>query len=469
MKSSKQIIEEREGFAIEARAIYESAQKANRDLSEEEVKRFDEITEKKDGLLAKLDKELAVAKEREDTMLAISAREGRKNRLDELTELGGVLNPHTTQARVLPRDGVLPDDEPNKPHRVYVRQAKMKAFKDERTAYDCGMWLRAFVAKVYNRDDKVAVTHIHRLGWQVSNVAVEGTGGAGGYLVPAPLSQTIIDVRDEVGIARRILKVLPMTSDTLSIPRRAGGLTVYYVGEASSITLSDKLWQQIQLIAKKRAVAHQISQELQDDALISIVDDAMSEMAYALAAKEDAETVNGDGTSTYGGVTGLLASLGSAGVYTAATGDDLWGELAIEDFTGTMGLLPEKYGRNPVWLASNAFWNGVMVRVAAGASGNNISTLQQGPTGKMFLGYPVFTTEQMPRTTAAATVAALFGSFDMGAILGERIGVRLDRSDDYAFLNDVITVRGITRYDINVHAGGDATNAGAYVGLKTAA
>lgn len=468
MKTVKQLVEDRETLAIEAKAIYEAAQKANRDLAEDEVKRFDEITNKSEGLIAKLDKDLAIAKEREEAILAISAREGRKNRLEELTGPGGLLNPDPTTARILPTNGRLPGDEQQQ-DRIYLRTAKLRAFKSERDAINCGMWLRAFVAKVFNRDDKTAIAHVHRLGWQVTNVGVEGTGQLGGYVTPAPLSQTIIDVRENVGIARQILKIMPMSGETLTMGRRDGGLTVYYPGEAQAITLSDKDWGQVELIAKKRAVAHQMSQELIDDALISIVDDAMNEMAYALAAKEDAETINGDGTSTYGGVTGLLSSLGSAGVSQAATGHDTWAELDLADITAWMGLLPEKYAREPVIVCSRAFYNAVLLRLQAVASGNTIASLQAGATLRQFLGYSVFFTDQMPRTTAAATVCALFGTFNMGAILGERTGITMARSDEYAFLNDVTTVKATSRYDVKVHAGGDATNAGAYVGLKTAA
>lgn len=467
MKSVKQLEEEREGHALEAKAIYESAQAKNRDLTEEEVKRFDEITAEK-GIVAKLDEEIAVAVDRENRILALSAENSRKTRLAALTEPGGILNPTTRTARVLPTDGVLPSDE-KKPQRVYHRMTKLRAFKTEADAYNCGMWMRAFIAKAWNRDDKVASDHIYRLGWQVSNVGIEGTGSLGGFTVPSPLSQTIIDVRENVGVARRILKIMPMTADTLAIARRDGGLTVYYPGEAVAITLSDKTWGQIELIAKKRAVAHQISQELQEDSLISIVDDAMNEMAYALAAREDAETINGDGTGTYGGVTGLLSALGAGGVSTAATGHDTWPELDMADFTAAMGKLPDKYSRDPKWVCSSNFYHSTMLRVQAGAGGNTIGSLEVGPGQPRFLGHPVFFTDQMPKTTGVATVCALFGTFDMGAILGERTGITLARSDEYAFLNDVITVKATTRYDINVHAPGDATNAGAYIGLKTAA
>lgn len=466
MKTVKVLNEEIDALKYEAQGIFQAAKRANRELSDEEAKRFDEITnkDKQVGLIAKLQISLEEAEGREQTIKEMAVRDQRQKNLDELESDLNNERPN----RVLPVNGKKAD-EAREPSRIYHRMAKLKAFKDERTAFDSGMWVRAMIAKAYNRDDQVATAHVHRLGWQVTNVGVEGTGTLGGYTVPSPLAQTIIDVRERVGVARQVLKVMPMTSDTLSIARRDGGLTVYYVGEAAAITLSDKLWGQVELIAKKRAVAHQISQELQDDALISIVDDAMNEMAYALAAKEDAECINGDGSGTYGGVTGLLSAIGSAGVSQAATGHDTWPELDIADFAAAMGKLPDKYSRDPVWVVSANFYWSTMSRIGFTASGNNVDNILSGGGQPSFLGRPVLFTDQMPKTTAAATICALFGSFDMGAILGERTGIQIGRSDEYAFLNDVTTVKATTRYDIQIHAPGDATNAGAYIALKTAA
>jgi HK97 family phage major capsid protein len=194
-------------------------------------------------------------------------------------------------------------------------------------------------------------------------------------------------------------------------------------------------------------------------------------MAYALADQEDNEIINGDSTSAYGGVTGLKQSLGAGGVSTAATGHDTWAKLDMADLTAAMALLPDRYhARGPVWVCSAAFYFNVMLRIHASAGGNTILSLQGGDGGvKNFLGFPVFTTQYMPTATATETVCAFFGAFSAGCLLGERIGVRIARSDDFAFLNDLTTLRATTRYDFNCHDPGTASAAGAYVGLKTAA
>jgi HK97 family phage major capsid protein len=84
------------------------------------------------------------------------------------------------------------------------------------------------------------------------------------------------------------------------------------------------------------------------------------------------------------------------------------------------------------------------------------------------MGYPVYLTSQMPTSTAAATTCALFGAFNQAAVLADRGGIRVARSDDFKFLDDKVTLRATSRYDINVHDPGDGSTAGAYVGLVTA-
>ena len=467
MKSTKAIQEELDGLAIEAKALVDVAKRDNRELTDEESTRFDEITEK---LVPACKADLATAKKREDAILKLSEEKRRTNRVEEL---GDILNSSSRRNLVLPVDGANPSDEVSRPN-VACRMGKLKAFKKDADAYHAGMWIRAVVAKEYNRDDRKAMEFCHRNGLEVTNAGVEGTGSLGGYLVPPVVAQALIDVRERVGVMRSLLRLMPMTSDTITINKRSSGLTVYYGTEnpSSDMTSSDKGWSQIELIARKRYVVHQISQELVDDALISVVDDAINEMGYALALKEDDEAINGDGTSAYGGVQGLLAAIGTFGVHTPAnsTGKSAWSGLTLTEFNTVMGLLPDQYAMEPAWLCSRAFYHTVMVRLEAAAGGNTIASLQSGEGGRrLFLGYPVYTTNRMPTATATSTLSCLFGSFNMAAMLGERTGIRIARSDEYAFLKDLTTLKATTRYDIQVHAPGSTTAAGAYVGLKTAA
>ena len=201
-----------------------------------------------------------------------------------------------------------------------------------------------------------------------------------------------------------------MTGDSISIPKRSGGLTVYYPGELATITDSDKGWAQIALAAEKRAVASKVSSELMDDGLISMADNVFLEMSYALALQEDNEMINGTGASTYGHVQGLLSSIGAGGVSTAAV-SSTWAALTLAEIMAWLGLLPDRFNRNPAIICSTNFYWGVLARLLAAGAGNTITDLQAGPAGRRsFLGIPVYTTSQMPTATATATTCVCSAS-----------------------------------------------------------
>ena len=112
-----------------------------------------------------------------------------------------------------------------------------------------------------------------------------------------------------------------------------------------------------------------------------------------------------------------------------------------------------------------------MLNLMVDAGGNAVSDVESGQrTGRpMFLGSPVYFSSQMPTATAASTICAYFGSFGDGVLVGDRLGVRIAQSDQYAFDTDRLAIRAVSRYDIVAHDVGDATDPGAIVALKTRA
>lgn len=433
-------------------AILDIAKEADRDLTADEQQDFDDLHAKMQGIKAGLQTaEEFEAKRRE-------LAEIRQMQSQPTAPIGGLATRGAAAAQ-------------NIQHRL----GPIKSFSGSnsaRDAYDCGMWLRAVVARGQRQVDESAEERVATRGWQIQHVATEGSPTGGGYLVPAPLSNAIIDVRALAGISRQLCRVVPMTSETQDIPKKTGGLTVYYPGEGNATTASDQTWAQVHLTAKKRSILSKISQELRDDALISIVDDLASQMGTDFAVKEDAELFKGDGTSTYGGVTGLLAAQGAGGLFTPANGVGLsvWSGLTNTEITATMAKLPDKYWQySPSWACSSVFYFTVLEKLKATAGGNDMVTLTNGQTRHAFLGYPVYFTNQMPTATAVSTVSLLFGAFNQAAIIGDRGGVTIKQSEHLNFDQDVLAVLGTTRYDINCHDVGDGSNAGAVVGLKTAA
>lgn len=310
------------------------------------------------------------------------------------------------------------------------------------------------------------------------NLSNDGTGAQ--FLIPDEFSMDMIDLREQYGLVRRLFRREPMTSDRKVIPRRLGGLTAYPIGEGAAGTESTKTWNQVGLTAKDWMVLTRFSSQVNADAAINIGDDLAGECSYAFTYAEDNAGINGDGTSTYAGITGVRAKLtgtGTAGVVTQAT-SNTWSALVLGDFNNLIAKLPLYADQqSPVWVCHKAFYAGVMQKLELAAGGNTIREIAAGDRSfrPMFLGYPVEFSQVMPAVTAVATLSCLLGSFTLGAAFGDRQVDSVSFSEEAnvggqsLWERNEIGCRATERFDINVHDAGDATNAGPIVGLKTGA
>ena len=331
-------------------------------------------------------------------------------------------------------------------------------------AYTAGQW---FKATIFNNAE--AIEWCKSRGVPIAKAQGEGVDQAGGFLVPEELLATIIVLREQFGVFRKECMVIPMGSDTLNWPRRVGGLTAYFVGENQAATESQASWDSINLTAKKIAALTRMSNEIAEDAVVSIADWLVGEIAYAFAAKEDDCGFNGDGTSTYGGIRGV-ANIFADGNHTAGqyqTSSATLTALTAADFTGVMGVLPQYALPGAKWYMSQQMFYSAAGTVLAKAGGNTTATLVD-PLQPRLLGFPVVIAQKLPITApGSGKVQFLFGDLSKSSALGERRGVTIRRSDHRYFENDQIGLLGTERFDINNHDLGDTTSAGPLVAAKS--
>lgn len=305
----------------------------------------------------------------------------------------------------------------------------------------------------------------------------EGVNSVGGVLVPPEFENDLIDLREKYGVFRQYAHNTTMRSDTKNQPRRTQGLTAYFVGEGQTITDSTKGWDQVGLTAKKLAVLAFYSSELDEDSIIELGNDFAKEIAYAFAKKEDQCGFLGDGTSTYGRITGvakkLLAvdnTIANIKGLVVASGN-AFSEFTLADFNNVVGALPEYAddSADVAWYCHRTFYFDVMVKLMMAAGGVTAAEIAMGRREKEFMGYPVRITQTMPKTDANSQISCLFGNLDLAALYGDRRQTTIALSTDLKFAEDQIAIRGTERFDINVHDVGDTTDAGPIVGLISAA
>jgi HK97 family phage major capsid protein len=353
-----------------------------------------------------------------------------------------------------------------------LRSAKVRNFRAdggvsaEERAHATGQWL---LATIGGNTRAAQWCHDHGIEVRGTSPLTTTTNSLGGYLVPEVLESTIIDLREERGVARRSVRVMPMASDSVVIPRRASGVTAYFVNENSEITASDKGWDAVSLSARKLAVLCKMSSEVAEDAIISIADDLASEIAYAFADKEDECLFNGDGTSTYGGVVGLKSAVAAGGKVTAATGNTAFSTLDLDDFEAMVGKLPQYAVANAAWYVSRVGWANSMLRLAEAAGGNTVAQVAGGAPFQ-FLGFPVVIAQVMNSTTTAQTSTdglAYLGDLRLAATMGTRRGIEIAVDPSRYFEFDQLAIRGTQRFDLNVHERGTASVAGPVIMLST--
>jgi len=437
------VIEIREKAVSEsesAREIKDKCDQEARGLTQEEADKFDAHLRESE----RLDKEAERQERLEAMETRLAAPKDRKS------------TPETANGQRI--EVVKPD---------MFRFGSLRAFRSktaEADAYTAGKWLMATImgdatSRQWCRDKGIEM-----------RVQTEGVATAGGFVVPDVMERAIIDLREQYGMFRQNARVIPMSSDHSIIPRRTGGVTAYFVGETDAITASDKSWNQVELTAKKLGALTRMSTDLSEDAIINIADDLAQEMAYAFAIKEDACGIDGDGTSTYGGMIGMRTKMVDGnhdGSYVAATTPaTTYAQIDNTELIAMIGALPMYARSGAKWHCSPEAKAGIFDRLSLAAGGNNASDLGAGATAK-YAGFEIAEAAGMPSTMANGLIALWLGDMSLSSTLGDRRGITLKVSSERYLEYDQIGIQATERFCIVNHdVGGTSGVRGPVVGLQ---
>lgn len=442
MKTVAQMLADREILINKGKALFELVDTDNRDMTDEETAELEAINSQIESLNSEISKRQKFESAIEPTFETPVRRTQSPqpdNRLDDTP----IHSPTMSQDK--PRI-IMP-----------VASGRMKAFENTRegreTAHRCGMWL---AATVYG--NQVAADWCRNNGVDVRSALSGGVNTAGGVLVPEEFENAVIDLRAQYGIFRQYCRVRPMGSDTLNIPRKRGGLTAYHIGENKTGTESDQNWDNVTLSAKKGMVLTLMSSEISEDAAIDLANDMAMDMADAFALMEDNDGFLGDGSSTYGGITGIFvkalqSTYSTYAVHAAASTHDTIPEIDSDDLLGVMAKCSTRGKRNAAWYCGPTSQELIFNAIKIAGGGNTRDNLASSDR-PMFLGYPIIVSELLPdsATTNYNGAAILgFGDLSLAATMGSRRGIRIALSTDRYFELDQIGVKATERFDINVH------------------
>lgn len=478
--------------AIDARQteILKTAEDAKRDLSDEERDEYDKLeAEYADNTnrIATLDGDVV----RLEAKLARSVVETPKPRRTETTVSAPVETEKTKNAGPnVPKDdenaddGLVPDAQLRHPSdvQIVVRAPEFKTFSGTRhglsapqRAYRAGSYVLARIADCL---PGFLSPEVARGAQDFCSRYMVTPHDSSGYssLVPDEFEADMIVLREKYGVGRGLLEYKNMSRETKTINKRKGAMTAKFVGAVGTGTNTNANVIPIMLVAKKIRAQSTYSIDLDDDAIADIGDDFMNEIAHSFAVREDQCIFNGDGSSNdnYGGIKGLIPTLGAGGKI-SATGT-AWTSITAANIDAMIAKLPAyaEERDNVCFVCHKSFYYTVMAPLTLSLGGANKSDAET-KAGAMYRGFPVKFVQVMPNVTPAdnsvTDTPLMLGDFRMAGLFGDRRQITIDFTRDATldgvntFEEDQIGVKGTERFDVNIHDGGDASTAGAYVGL----
>lgn len=395
-------------ISMKIEAYAELAKAEDRNLTDEEQKDFLALEAQVEGL----EKEKEAAKAFEAAMARVAARKAA----DE------------------PKGSVQPIQDPQEvkmsvPARVKAQ--RVRNFDSAEGAYEAGMYFAAL-----GGNQKAA---------QFLNDQSIGTDNKGGFTVPTPLSNALINLLESYGVARQSCRRIVMSAETWSVPKVAGHTTVYYPAEAAAITASDMTFAQVQLVAKKIAALVKMSTEVVEDSIISMMDTVVQDIAYSIAIAEDENLFNGVASAI--NADGIKGDTDVADTNVASVA-----ALALTDLTAaTVSIGNPIVGARNEWYMNPTLFHGPIRDLVNAAGGNTIRDFEGGQRPSL-LGYPVNFVSVLPGSSASTSgdLLAVFGDMSLGAYFGDRRALNFKMLNELYAENDQVGVVATERIDIQV-------------------
>lgn len=319
--------------------------------------------------------------------------------------------------------------------------------------------------KAYDHYLRTGVSNQDIAGLKVTNAQGEGTGAAGGYMVPPGFRQKIVERMVAFGgFAAEAETITTSTGNNVEYPTlddtaNTGSITAESAAVASG---DDLVFGNVELGAYKYTSAGagsnlplRVPVELLQDAAFDVQALVSRAMGTRIARAQAAHWVTGTGVGQPKGI--VAASLtADRDLDTADTPD-------YEDLVDTQDLLDEAYEPNAKWLMKKNTWS--QLRLIVDTNGRPI--VQDSTEGialkprRLLLGSEVIIDEAMPTLSSAAdTFAIAYGDFREAYVI-RRVASLVIVVNPYSRASN-----GEVEYTAWERADGNIQNRNAYVILQ---
>jgi HK97 family phage major capsid protein len=267
------------------------------------------------------------------------------------------------------------------------------------------------------------------------------TGSSTGAPVPTSFYDQIVKVARLVNPLLEYATVINTASgENLQIPSQATFSTATIVGQGVSIGTSEPTFNAFTTLgAYKFSALAQLSKELIADAGVDIVGFLAEQFGNAFGYAIGDKIVNGTGTVE---PTGFLAVAGTGVV----GGTGLSGGFSADNVIDLIYSLDGALRQKPSFAMLANATSIAALRKLKDTAGNYVFQVSDSKDRRdLVLGVPVIETPAMP--TAGTAVNSLAVGDLKSIYIRNAGGLQIDRSDDYAFGNDLATWRATWRID----------------------
>ena len=262
------------------------------------------------------------------------------------------------------------------------------------------------------------------------------TGPSGEFLIPKPMLATLHTIIEEYGIAQRLASNItlqgPGNSINLNSIKTAPEAT--WTGEDELFTVANMTTDQNVLTVNKLGAVSSISMELEEDVLVPLIPAWLQKVGENIALKIDQSFLIGDGTSTYGLMTGI-ANKSGVQTFTVGAGDLAPADLVEADYRTLKRLLTTARRVRAQWVMPRILWDHIE-EFESGLGARIVQEMLTADARMRFIGFPVNMTEAMDNTDSdvANRDFAILGDFSR-AYFGTKRGITVETSTE-AVLSD---------------------------------
>jgi len=307
-------------------------------------------------------------------------------------------------------------------------------------------------AKWFRWGPRALTTDEHKVMARLKDTEVktltEGTGSAGGFLVPTDQRrELVLESGVGGGRVRGISTRLQTTRDSGTLPATNDATTWIPVAEEAAFAESNPTLSEVAFTIRKIGRLNKVSNELLDDSATDIPTLLNLLLGRSLGRYEDQQAIEGDGTTEPAGLP--TAGLAQGTIPDAVFPTAVATEPTAADILFAFFALPEQFRDNATWFTTSSFLAKIM-GIGAAAAGIHATELLTASPITQLLGRPYILFDGTGWDDAAAIAVneelGAIGDFSFYYFI-DRIGLTVTRLDERFADTDQVGFRFKVRYD----------------------